>query len=1081
MKKLFLVAVSVLTVLNLFGQGVTSSSMSGKVFDANGEALIGVNVTAVHVPSGTFYGASTDVDGFFRIDNMRVGGPYRVNMSYVGFEENNYENIFLRLGEKYRQNYTLSENATTLDEVVVRARAGSTGETSGTSTQISTEMIDNLPTLNRDINDFVRMTPQSSSFGSGISFAGVNNRYNAIYVDGAVNNDVFGLASSGTNGGQTGISPFSIDIIDQFQVVLSPYDVTLGGFAGGGINAVTKSGTNNLYGSAYYFFQNQNLVGKENQVYADRFDITDRVKVDDFSQKTYGASLGGPIAKDKAFFFVNAEIQKDETPILFDPVVYTSEDGRSSEAELNNLASHLQSTYGYDAGTFGDSSDNLDGLKLFGKLNINLNESNKLVLRHQYTKAEEFDRNGGGSRTLNFSNNGIYFPSITNSSAVELNTQIGSTMSNNLIIGYTNVNDDRGSLGQDFPYVIIDDAGGQIRFGTEPFSTGNVLRQKIFTLTDNFKIYKGKHTFTIGTHNEFYDIYNLFLPWNFGQYEYDSVDDFINNAPASGYRRVYSLVDGITGDESAAAAEFTAMQLGFYGQDQIQVNDKLNVTVGLRIDVPILTTDPGEAPRFNDEVLPKLAAAWEIANDVEAGVAPSGQIMLSPRLGFEYALDDANTSRLRGGVGIFTSRIPFVWPGAMYNNNGLTSTFLGDWGIDGDVIFRPDIQDQYTFENPTTPSGDMNLFVKDFKYPQVLRGNLAYDTRVGDGWDLSVEGLYTKTLNNVVYTNANTDPTVDFTWTGSGDNRPVYGRDELDEDDFGAVYIGSNTNEGYTYNLTGSVAKDFGQNLNVMLSYSYTDAYAINEGTSSQNSSQWRGQVHIDGRNNPVFGRSDYSAGSRIIANINYALPWGKEGNKTTFSVFYNGQVGDPISYVIGGSGARNLTNEAGSTSRNRSLAYIPQNENDINFADYDDNGTTVTAAEQWANFNALIEDDEYLSGRRGDYAEKNGGRAPWANFLDLAIRQDLGTNLGGNLHRVQLSLDVFNLANLINSSWGVRYNTPGDFTNYFLYDFVGYADDGTTPLFNYRDDDLGKDRFDISNLSSRWRMRLGARYIFGN
>jgi len=1061
-------------------QGTTTSSVRGIVSSNDGESLIGVNVSALHVPTGTFYGTATDANGNFRIDNMRVGGPYKITASFVGQEDVVIENVFLRLGEPYSRNIVMGAQAELLGEIVVSASSFSVGNSTGTSTQISTEDIENMPTLNRNISDYTRLTPQASNATSGTSFGGVNNRYNAIYVDGAVNNDVFGLASSGTNGGQTGIAPFSIDIIDQLQVVLSPYDVTMGGFSGAGINAVTKSGTNKYKGTAYYFLQNQSMVGKTNQKEVDRFGLDERERVDDFTQRTYGASLGGPIVKNKVFFFANAEIQKDETPTTFNIESYTGEANRTTEAELNNLRSFLMSEYGYDAGTFGNTSDNVDGLKLFGKVDINLNDNNKLTLRHQYTKAEQFNRNGSSSSRINFSNNGVFFPSVTNSSALELNTTIGTSMSNNLIIGYTSVNDDRDPLGEPFPYAIIfDQSGGSIRFGSEQFSTANVLDQKIFTLTDNFKIYKGKHTITLGTHNEFYSIRNVFLPFNFGEYEFDSVDDFINGAGASGYARVYSLVDDISGDDTQAAADFGAMQLGLYGQDEITVNNNLTITAGLRIDMPILTDDPLEADRLNSEVLPRISASYPLASEVTAGKAPSGQLMFSPRLGFEYKMNDMGKSKLRGGIGLFTSRIPFVWPGAMYNTNGVTSTFIGDFAISGDVLFRPDIQDQYVYENPTVPSGDVNLFTNNFKYPQVLRGNLAYDFTLGNGWNTSLEGIYTKTLNNITYTNINTSTEVIANFTGTGDNRPIFDRSEIDEDDFGAIYVGSNTSAGYGYNLTATVEKRFNNNLGVSLAYNYGDSYAGSEGTSSQNSSGWRGQVHVNGRNNPSYGRSDFSAGSRIIATADYTVNW-SENISTTFAMFYNGQSGIAYSYVIGGDrDARNLNNQRGSTSRWRSLVYVPTDANDINLVDYDDGGTIVTAEEQWTNLNALIEADGSLSSRRGEYAEKNGARAPWVNSLDIAIRQNIGTNLGGNVHKFQISLDVFNFGNLISSSWGARYNVPGSFNNYELLDFQGFAADGSTPEYTYRETSTDNERFDINGFGSRWQARLGLRYIF--
>lgn len=1069
LKRILVLAFTALIVqVGAFAQGVTTSSMVGRVIDTNGEALIGANVLAIHTPSGTSYGVATNLEGYYRIPNMRVGGPYRVTVSYTGFSEYTLEGINLRLGEPFRSDYTLEEGSITLDAVQVTAQRATVGTTSGASTQISTEDIENVPTLNRELGDYLRLTPQASGF----SFAGVNNRYNSIYVDGAVNNDVFGLASSGTNGGQTGIAPFSIDIIDQLQVVLSPYDVTYGGFAGGGVNAVTKSGTNELKGTAYYFFQNENMVGKTNKSLTD-ITGSDREGVPAFSEKLYGASIGGPIVKDKVFFFANAEIRGDETPSPFDFGQY---DGNASQNDLNNLRQTIIDRYNYDPGTFGNVTDNLDGVSLFGKIDINLNDNNRLTLRHNYTKAENINRNAGNARTINFSNNGVYFPSITNSSALELNSTFGENkFSNNLIIGYTTVRDDRDPIGGDFPYLILADGNSTIRIGSEQFSTANALDQDIFTITDNFKIYNKNHTITIGTHNEFYSIYNLFIRQNYGVYEYDSIDDFLNDSGAADYFRSYSLVDNITGDGSAAAAEFNAMQLGLYVQDEWSVTSQFTLTGGVRFDLPIISSDPAIDPSFNAQTLSALQGAYDLADNITGGQAPDGQLMISPRVGFNYDLND-NKSTIRGGLGVFTSRIPFVWPGAMFNNNGVSIGGVDQGDINGPITFIPGIQDQYVNEAFSVPSGQVDLFTKDFKYPQVLRGNLALDTELPAGFLATFEGVYTKTLNNILYTNVNNDPTVDFNWTNTGaDDRPVYVREDVDPR-YSAIYVASNTNEGYTYTLTASLAKQFDFGLTANVSYTYGDAQAVNEGTSSQNSSQWRGQVHIDGRNNPVLGRSDFALGHRVLGTLNYGFDWDQDGNtKTSITLLYEGLKGSPYSYVIGGRGARNLSNETGSTSRNRSLIYIPANQNEITLVAA--NG--LSPQEQWNRLNAFIEDDPYLSENRGAYAEKNSNFQPFVSFLDLSVRQDFGLELGGKTHRLQLSWDVINLANFLNPSWGVRYSIPGDFNNYELYSFEGYAADGTTPTFSYTEEGLGTDALNISNFSSRWRMRLGLRYIF--
>ncbi len=1061
-----------------FPQGATTGSISGVITDTEGNTLPGATVMAVHVPSGTSYGTATDVNGRYIIPGMRVGSPYTVTVSFVGYETFEKTDLSINLGAQTTFDVTLAETGVQLEEVAVVARAGSVGQNTGTSTRISSEDIESMPSVNRNLNDFLRMTPQSAAYGGGVSFGGMNNRYNAIYIDGAVNNDVFGLASSGTNGGQTGISPFSPDIIDQYQVVLSPYDVTFGGFAGGGVNAVTKSGTNTFEGTAYTYTQNQNFIGKTNNVLAERLNI-ERESVDDFSENIYGASFGGPIIEDKLFVFTNVEIQRDEVPQPFAFAEY-AQDGRVTEQQLNDLRQYMIDQYDYDPGSFGSVNDNVDGLKLFGKIDYNINDVHRLSLRHQYTRAEQFNRFAGDSRTINFSNNGIYFPSITNSSAIELNSRFGNEFSNNLIIGYTAVRDDRDPIGGNFPYLFIrDENSGAIRMGSEQFSTANALDQDIFTITNNFHIYRGNSKLTLGTHNEFYSIYNLFIRQNYGSFTYNSLDDFLNNEPASFYTRNYSLVDDITGDGSAAAADFNAMQLGLYAQNEWSVNQRFTLTAGLRLDVPVITSDPQGDDILNNEAIPAMSNAYsDLDVDANAGEAPDGQFMLSPRLGFTYDLAGNGRNILRGGSGIFTSRIPFVWPGAMFNNNGITQGQVRNDDI-GDVFFNPTYDNQPTNPNFSVPSGQIDLFSKDFKYPQVWRSNLAVDLVLPGDIEATVEGVYTKTLNNVVYYNINSDPEVDFTWTGTPDNRQVFTGNAIDPR-FSAVYFADNTSEGYSYTLTSSFAKDFDFGLRAMLAYSWNDSYALSEGTSSQNSSQWRGQVSTNGRNNPELGRSDFAFGHRVISSLSYSYNWTANGaNKTTISMFYNGQSGNPYSYIIGGGAGENLNNEDGSTSANRSLIYIPANANDINLVDYEVDGNVVTAADQWANLNAFIEDDPYLSENRGGYAEKNSNFAPFSHIFDLAIRHDFGLQMGGQVHQFQVSLDIANFGNLLNSNWGTVYSVPGSFSYYYLYQMEGYAEDGTTPEFTYRNKDTGLDDFDIAGLASRWSMLLGLRYKF--
>ena len=437
--------------------------------------------------------------------------------------------------------------------------------------------------------------------------------------------------------------------------------------------------------------------------------------------------------------------------------------------------------------------------------------------------------------------------------------------------------------------------------------------------------------------------------------------------------------------------------------------------------------------------------------------------------------------QLRGGAGIFTSRIPFVWPGAMFTNNGLTAGSVDlRSGRDEMIPFNPNPDTQITDPNFSVPSGQMDLFTNNFKYPQVFRTNLAYDFVLPFDIQTTVETFYTKTLNNILYTNINSDPTVKHNLTGSPDNRPVYVNQSIDRT-YTAAYLASNTSEGYTYNFSLNLAKDFDFGLKASVAYAWTDAFALSEGTSSQNSSQWRGQVNINGRNNPEFGRSDFAIGHRVVTALSYTKHWTKEKLfGTTVSLFINSQSGVPYSYVIGGPfAAQNLNGETGSVSANRGLIYIPGSASDINLVDYQAGDVTVTAAEQWQRLNNFIEDDRYLSKNRGQYAEKNASFAPFTNLIDFSIRQDIGLKFGNQTHRFQISADIFNLGNLLYEKWGTVYTVRGSFNNYYLYTFEGYEADGTTPKFTFRDDNIGLDRFNINPIESRWRMQLGIRYLF--
>ena len=475
---------------------------------------------------------------------------------------------------------------------------------------------------------------------------------------------------------------------------------------------------------------------------------------------------------------------------------------------------------------------------------------------------------------------------------------------------------------------------------------------------------------------------------------------------------------------------------------------------------------------FNTTTLPAIIEHYPEASSARSGTMPEGQLMWSPRLGMNYDISGNKKTILRGGLGLFTSRIPFVWPGGAFINNGLTIGDVDERDINPDgftVPFIADTQQQYVNETFSIPSGQMDLFVEDFKYPQIFRTSIAIDHVFGDGWKTSLEGLFTKTVNNVFYQNVNSNPTIDFYWTNSPDNRPVYAGTSIDNT-YSAVYLATNTNEGYGYNVSATVTKNLYKGLNLYAAYNYGDSRAIFEGTSSQNSSQWRGVFNVNGRNNAQIGRSDFSGGHRVLTALSYKHDWGETDNfSTTIALFYEGESGANYSYVYNSRDAQNVNNERGNTNRNRALIYIPDTQYDIHLVEGE-----LTSTEQWELLDAFIDNDAYLSKHRGEYAEQNGARTPFESQIDFKILQNIGLETGGKKHRMQLSFDVENFANLLNPKWGVVYSNPFD---YRLIDFEGY--NGTVPQFYFDDERVGNEKFNISGFFSRWRARIGARYFF--
>ncbi|MEB8328469.1 carboxypeptidase regulatory-like domain-containing protein [Flavobacteriaceae bacterium KMM 6897] len=1080
MKKMYFLIAAFLFTAITFAQGVTTSSIGGKVIDNTGEPLPGASIVAVHTPSGTVYGAATDFDGFYRISNMRVGGPYKITISYIGFNEYVENGVNLNLGQTSRFNPTMTETSTALEEVIITATASGifSSNKTGTETNVSSREIATIPSASRSIADFVRLTPQAQisegNDGFSISLAGQNNRYNAIYIDGAVNNDVFGLAGSGTNGGQTGVNPFSVDAIETFQINIAPFDVRQSGFSGGSINAITRSGSNEFEGSAYGFVRNQSLVGKTPPSLVG--DGEEREKVADFSALTYGVRLGGPLVKDKLFFFLNYERQDDETP---QPFNYSNYSGRSSRADIDGLSNFLQSNYDYNPGIFDNNTRTLVSDKLTAKIDWNINEGNTLSFRHSYVKGDNLEARNSGNRNIGFINGSESFLTTTNSSALELNTRFGNKFANSLILTYTAVRDDRDPLGDPFPTVDIQDGGGTISFGSEPFSTANLLNTDVTTITNNFEIYSGRHTVTLGTNLEFATIKNLFFAFNYGDYTFEDQFDNSGNLISSGlnqfltgqgsdfYQHGYSLIgDGTVGDDSAGSADFKTFQAGFYIQDDIQVTDNFKATIGARIDIPYWD-DGNENQDFNTRTVGLLESFGKDLQGARVGQGIDATPLFAPRIGFNWDVNGDRTTQIRGGIGVFTSRLPLVWPGGTYNNNGSVGGFTVGFGEQ----FEPNVNNQ--LEDPTPGSGgvggNIDLISKDFKLPQVVKYNIAIDQKL-PFWNLvaSADFLYTDVITDIYYQNLNLKgPSGNYQ---GADNRPFYDRRDLIDGTYGGVYLASNTGGGDATNASFTLRKPFQNGFSGQVSYAYGVSNKIFDGTSSQNSSQWRNAQSVNGKNsNLPVTRSDFSMGSRITSNVSYELIW-NDNVKTTFGLFYDGSQGAPYSFTY--NEGRDLLND---DSRDNALIYIPANSSEISFA-----GDATEQAAQWQRLDTFISSVEYLDENRGKYSERNAVQGPWSHIIDLKVLQDFSLNVGSKKHTFQISADIFNFTNLLNKDWGKKNFTSSNVSP------LTTVSTGSTPTFSVNnaivnaDGSPNIDQLDDFGLqSSRWQAQLGLRYIF--
>ncbi len=1056
MKKFLLVLVSLMITAVSFAQ-VTTSGISGKVTDQNGQALIGATVIAVHTPSGTEYGAATNLDGRYTIQGMRTGGPYTVTMTFVGYTGVETTDITLKLGDVFTLNNSLKESQM-LDEVVVTSTGADrfNNNKTGAASNFSASAIAATPSVDRSVFDVVKMTPQANvSPDGGIVFAGASNRYNSFQVDGAMNNDVFGLSDTGTNGGQSSPNPISLDAIEAVQVVVAPFDVRQGGFTGGGINAITKSGTNDFQGSVYSYFNNQDFIGS---TAGEMSEGAIREKLAKQMTNTYGVTAGGSIIEDKLFFFVSGEYYNQARPTTYN----AGDEGFISVEDAERIAAAYKKLTGFDDNLV-ERTLNTNSKDFMARIDWNINKNNNLMFRYQLKDATKDD--GYASKSYaNFNNSGFSRDNNTHTFVVELNSRISNELSNEFRAGYTIVRDERtpSTVGPTIVIKYVDGVDKQVNLGTEYSSGLNKLNQDILTITDNFSIYKGNHAITVGTHNEIYKMANGFLQNAYGSYTYNGIEDF-ENGKASSYALSYCDPKYTNGD-ARWMAQFSSAQFGLYVQDEWKPTTDFTLTYGVRADLPVMFTTPQANDKFNES---------GIANNGEhmVGRAFKSRILWSPRVGFRYFTDDNHSSLLRGGVGIFTGRVPFVWFSNIYGNTGLEIKKISIGSKDADKI--PDFT--MTPEIPTDGTNtSVNTIDENFRLPQVLRANLAWEKSFTNGWSFTLEGLYSKTLNNVSFNNVAYEHTASFypVAMGVGTTAPRYTPVDAASGYEDAINL-ENTNKGYTYDISALVNKHFNFGLDLSASYSFGHSYSVNDAGSSVAYSNWYKNISVDANSDSELSFSRYDVPHRINVSATYVSPvYANNRMNTVVGLTYQGHSG--ARYSLGYDEYYKYVN--GDTAAN-TLLYIPtDSEIDqmtfLNSGKYDSND--FTEEENRAAFKEWCNTDKYAKAHRGEWAERYGSQNPFEHHFNVHIAQNYYYNVKKR-SKIELSLDILNVGNMFNREWGTYTAQPYPGVDILTVNATEVdGDKNLAASYVWK----GEQTYQ-SDFISRWRMQAGLRVTF--
>lgn len=1068
---------------------VTTAGMSGKV-TADGESVIGGTVVAVHEPSGTSYGTVTNVDGRFSLQGMRTGGPYKVTISYIGYQTAVYNGIQLQLGETYSLNVTLHESSELLGEVTVTAsKSKFSAEKTGATTNISSEQLTTLPSINRSISDFTRISP----YASGNSFGGRDGRSNSFTIDGANLNNNFGLSSALPGGG----NPISLDAIDEVQVVIAPYDVRQANFIGAGINAITKSGTNTYRGSAYMYFNNEVMRGN-------KIGDTDFGARAEESKTVYGATFGGPIIKDKLFFFANVEYEKSPQQVITwraareGETPNTSTISRTTEADLAEFSQILKDRYGYDTGSFTSFPADITNLKLLGRIDWNINSGNKLSVRYNFTNNKTWNAPNGSSGntgarlafnrvsaySMSFANSCYSQQNIVNSATAELNSRFSSNISNQLLFTYSDIKDERGTNSSPFPFIDIMaglyDNGNQIlepymSAGYELFTYNNRVKNNVMTIVDNFTYYLGNHKLTAGISYERQKAGNSYMRNGTGYYRYSSFEDFKNGAAPE----TFALTYGYNGN-TKPSADVAFGQLGIYLQDEWNIRENFKLTAGLRMD----------HLSFLNDIMRNQAIYDQDFNGVhiDTGAWPDSKMQFSPRLGFTWDVFNDKTLKVRGGSGFFTGRIPLVFFTNMptnagmiqnlvsittrYNNSGVETSRdprldLLKGGMITDVnemISKLGLPTTIRPEDGVLPSAVVGID-PDFKMPQVWKTSLAMDFQLPVSFPLTLtlEGMYSKDINAVRQFNHNMK-SPDETWQrfNGPDNRYIYPGETRVNTNVSSANILTNTSKGWGWTGNITVTAEPVKNLSLMAAYTHTESKEISGMPGSDANSAWVNVPSINGPNNSGLMRSQYVTPDRVIASINWRVPFNNH-TSSNFSLFYSGYSAGGYSYMY--------SNDMNGDGVNNDLMYIPKTKDEIKFKSAED-------ADAFWNF---VNQDPYLKKHKGQYAEAFANRAPWVHRFDFRWSRDFSVKIGKTRNTLQLSLDILNVGNLLNSKWGVSKNMSAANGGRIL-SYAG-VDENNTPIFSmYKDGDGNYPTESFAhnlNYSECWKLQIGLRYVF--